>query len=83
MPNYRCCVGECDNDSEYPGKFVKRSHVTELKFQHFTKDEAKRQLWKKQIDKTLKGFVVTNKKVVCSNHFGFGKPAYASPIRSL
>ena len=83
MPNYRCCVGGCDNDSRYPEKVVKRSHVAELKFHCFPKDEARRKLWKKQVDKGLAGFVVTNNKVVCSNHFEFGKPTYASPIPTL
>ena len=83
MPNYRCCVGGCDNDSRYPEKGVKRSHVAELKFHYFPKDEARRKLWKKQVDKGLAGFVVTNNKVVCSSHFEFGKPTYASPIPML
>ena len=44
MPNYRCSVGGCNNDSRYLDEIVKRSHVKELKFHHFPKDESKRQL---------------------------------------
>ena len=58
MPNYRCCVEGCDNDSRYPENVVKRSDVTEMKFHYFPKDEAKSHLWKKQVDKGLQGFVV-------------------------
>ena len=42
MPNYRCCVGGCNNDSRYPEKLVVKSHVTQLKFHYFPKDGAKR-----------------------------------------
>ena len=79
MPNYRCCAGGCDNDSRYPEKVVKRSHVTDF----FSKDEAKRQLWKKQVDKGLEGFLITNNKAVCFNYFEFGKVTYAFPIPTL
>ena len=47
MPNYGCFVGGFNNDSRYPEKIVQRSHVKELKFCHFPKDESKGQLWKK------------------------------------
>ena len=83
MPNYCCSVGGCDNDSAYPKTLVKRSHATELKFYYFPKDDTKRQLWKKQVDKGLERFVVTNNKFVCFNHFEFEKPTYASPIPTL
>ena len=83
MSNYRCCVGGCNNDSRYPDKIVKRSHVKELKFHHFLKDESKRQLWKEQVDKGLDGFIVSDNKVVCSNHFEYGKPTYASPVQTM
>ena len=83
MPNYRCCVGGCNNDSRYPDKIVKRSHVKELKFHHFPKDESKRQLWKEQVDKGLDGFIVSDNKVVCSNHFEYAKPTYASPVPTM
>ena len=69
MPNYCCCVGGCNNDSRYPDKTVKRSHVKELKFNHFPKDESKRQFWKEQVGKGLDGFIISDNKVVCSNHF--------------
>ena len=81
MPNCCYCVGGCNNDSRYPDKIVKRSHVKELKFHHFPKDESvKRQLWKEQVDKDLDGFIVSDNKVVCSNQFQYGKPTYASPV---
>ena len=83
MPNYRCCVGGCNNDSRYLDKIVKRSHVKELKFHHFPKDESKRQLWKEQVDKGLDEFIVSDNKVVCSNHFEYGKPTYASPVPTM
>ena len=83
MPNYRCCVGGCNNDSKYLDKIVKRSHVKELKFHHFPKDESKRQLWKEQVDKGLDEFIVSDNKVVCSNHFEYGKPTYASPVPTM
>ena len=79
MPNYRCCVGGCNNDSRYPDKIVKRK----LKFYHFPKDESKKQLWKEQIDKGLDGFIVSDNKVVCSNHFEYGKPTYASSVPTM
>ena len=83
MPNYCCCVGGCNNDSRYPDKIVKRSHVKELKFHPFPKDESKRQLWKEQVDKDLDGFIVSDNKVVCSNHFEYAKPTYASPVPTM
>ena len=58
MADYRYCVEGCDNDIRYPENVVKRSHVTEMKFHYFPKDEAKSQLWKKQVGKGLQGSVV-------------------------
>ena len=83
MPNYRCCVGGCDNDSRYPDKIVKRSNVKELKFHYFPKDPEKRKLWVKEVEKGLIDFQVSNSKVVCSNHFEYGKPTFSSPIPTL
>ena len=83
MPNYRCCVGGCNNDSRYPDKIVKRSHVKELKFNHFPKDESKRQFWKEQVGKGLDGFIVSDNKVVCSNQFEYAKPTYVSPVPTM
>ena len=76
MPNYRCCVGGCNNDSRYPEKLVVKSHVTQLKFHYFPKDGAKRAKWVAQISKGLVGFKVSDNKVVCSNHFQCGKPTF-------
>ena len=76
MPNYRCCIGGCNNDSRYPEKLVVKSHVTQLKFHYFPKDGAKRAKWVTQISKGLDGFKVSDNKVVCSNHFECGKPTF-------
>ena len=69
MPNFRCSVGGSNSDSSLSDKIVKRSHVKELKFHHFEKDESKRQLWKVKVDKDLNGFIVSDNKYVCSNYF--------------
>ena len=83
MPNYRCCVGGCNNDSRYPDRLIKRSHVTTLKFHYFPKDEEKRLLWVKEVEKGLVDFVVSNNKVVCSNHFQYAKPTFACPVPTI
>ena len=51
MPNYRFCVGVCDNNSRFPDKTIKRRLIAKLKFHYFPKDDAKRQLWKNQLTK--------------------------------
>ena len=83
MPNYRYRVRGCNNDSRYLDKIVKRSHVKEVKFHHFPKDESKRQLWKEQVDKGLDRFIVSNTEIVCSNHSECRKPIYASPLQTM
>ena len=83
MPNHRCCVGGCNNDWRYPEKLVVKSHVKELKFHHFPKDELKRKLWVAEVSKGLVGFQATNNKVVCSNHFEFGKPTFSSSMPTM
>lgn len=85
MPSYHCCVAGCNNDSRYPEKLVKRSHVEEeLKFRFFPKNESARKTWEKQVGKGLVGFQATNYKVVCSNHFLDGKPTiHGSPYPTL
>ena len=83
MPVYRCCVGGCNNDSRYPGKIIKRSQVVNLKFHYFPKDNEKRQLWVKEVEKGLVDFSVSNNKVVCSSHFLYGKPTFAQPVPTL
>jgi hypothetical protein len=81
MPHYRCCVGLCDNDSRYPEKIIKLGHVQgELRWHYIPKVLKKRADWVDQISKGLQDFVATNYKVVCSNHFEYGKPTFASPI---
>ena len=83
MPNYRCRVRGCNNDSRYLDKIVKRSHIKEVKFHHFPKDESKRQLWKEQADKGLDGLIVSNTEIVWSNHFECRKPIYASLVQTM
>ncbi|XP_065677382.1 uncharacterized protein LOC100200518 [Hydra vulgaris] len=83
MPNYRCCVAGCNNDSRYPDRLFKRTQVTELKFHYFPKDSLKRQHWVNQVKKGLINFTVSDNKVVCSNHFEFGKPTFAFPNPTL
>ena len=79
MPHYRCCVGGCDNDSRYPEKVLKRGHVTgDLAWHYFPKDLKERAIWMKNISKGLEDFVVSDYKVVFSNHFQFGKPTFSS-----
>ena len=81
MPVYRCCVGGCDNDSRYPDKIVKRRHVEgELHWHYIPKDLDTRKKWADQISKGLENFKALDHRVVCSNHFEYGKPTFASPI---
>ena len=84
MPHYRCCVGGCDNDSRYPGKVLKRGHVTgDLTWHYFHKDPKERVLCVKNISKGLEDFVVSDYMVVCWNHFQFGKPTFSSHAPTL
>ena len=84
MPHYRCCAGGCDNDSRYPEKVLKRGHVTgDLTWHYFPKDPKERALWVKNISKGLEDFEVSDYKVVCSNHFQFGKPTFSSHVPTL
>ena len=81
MPVYRCCVGGCDNDSRYPDKIVKRGHVEgELRWHYIPKDPGTRKKWADQISKGLENFKASDDRVVCSNHFEYGKPRFASLI---
>ena len=75
----RCCVGGCNNDKRYPGKYVVRSHVSDLKFHRFTKIEEKRVIWINTINKGLDNFNPGNETFVCSNHFVDGKPTSQNP----
>ena len=84
MPVYRCCVGGCNNDSRYKDKIIKRSHVNgELRWHYFPKDPVKREQWRKNVSKGLFGFVASDHRTVCSNHFEYGKPTYGSPNPTL
>ena len=84
MPAYRCCAGGCNNDSRYPNRQVKRSHVKhDLKFNYFPKDPSKRIEWVKQVSRGLHNFVASDHKTVCSNHFVDGKPSFIHPAPTL
>ena len=50
---------------------------------HFPKDEGVRAQWVANISRGIKGFVTSNYKTVCSNHFQYGKPTSASPHPTL
>lgn len=79
----RCCVGGCSNDKRYPNKYVKRSHITDLKFHITPSDTEKRQIWEKQIGKGREGFKIGASMHVCSNHFQDAKPTTANPYPTL
>ena len=84
MPAYRCCVSGCNNDSRYPNRQVKRSHVKhDLKFHYFPKDPIKRIEWVKQVSGGLHNFVASDHKSVWSNHFVHGKPSSMHPAPIL
>ena len=81
MPNHRCCVAGCDNDSRYPEKYVIKEQVTGgLRFHYFPKDTNKCKQWVGEISKGLVGFKATKNTVVCSNHFEYGKPTFKSGV---
>ena len=81
MPNQRCCVAGCDNDSRYPEKYVIKEQVTErLRFHYFPKNKKKCKEWVDKIAKGLVGFEASRHKVVCSNHFEYGKPTFMSGV---
>ena len=78
MPSHaRCAVGYCDNDRRYPDLYVKRSHVEDLRFHKWPKDEQSAEIWRKQILKSRQDDF--NPKpgasgtYVCSNHFPLGR----------
>ena len=83
MVNYYCCVAGCKNDSRYPDRYVIHSHVAELKFHHFPKPNEKRKQWVREVSRGLVDFTVSNNKTVCSNHFVYGRPTFASPNPTL
>ena len=81
---YRCCVGGCNNDSRYKDKIKKQSHVKgELRWHYFPKDPEKREQWRRNSSKGLVGFVASDHRTICSNHFKYGKPTYGSPNPTL
>ena len=83
MPRQTCSVGPCDNKSWLVDRLVKRSHVQELKFHHFPKNEEQRKLWASQVSKGHKDFKIMSGSTICSNHFVKGKPTYDFPYPTL
>ena len=84
MPPCRCCVGGCSNNLRYPNRKVKRSQVKhDLKFHYFPKDPSKRIQWVKQVSRDIHNFLVSDHKIVCSNHFVDGKPSFMHPTPTL
>ena len=81
MPNYRCCVGGCNNDSRYPEKLVVKSHVTQLKFHYFPKNGAKRAKWVAQISKGLVGFKVSDNKVYVPTILNVGNQHFCATLQ--
>ena len=80
----RCCVAGCDNDKRHPTKLCKRSHVTELIFHAFPKDEKRKEHWISQVSKGLVNFKLWGKQVrICSNHFVDGKPTTENSFPTL
>ena len=55
MPNNRCCVGGCDNDSRYPEKVLKKGHVILGFWYGITslRTQRKEPFWVKNISKRL------------------------------
>ena len=49
----------------------------------FPKRPGKKRTVKKNISKGLVGFVASDHRTVCSNHFEYGKPTYGSPNPTL
>eukprot|EP00794_Sanderia_malayensis_P012372 gene12372-13642_t len=85
MGKDKCCVSGCQNRKGCPEEWFVRSHVEELKFHVFPVDVVLRQKWELAIKKALdkKCFTAADHKVVCSNHFEYGKPTPVSPSPSI
>ena len=79
----RCCIVGCSNDKINPNEYVKRPHITDLKFHITPSDTEKRQIWEKQIGKGREGFKIGASMHVCSNHFQDAKPTTANPYPTL
>ena len=85
MGKGKCCVSGCQNRKGCSEEWFVRNHVNELKFHIFPVDaDLRRKLGfsiRKALDK--KSFTAADHKVVCSNHFEYGKPTQLSPSPSI
>jgi hypothetical protein len=82
----KCCVGGCDNDRRYPGKYHVHSHVQKLGFHKPSNSEDAIKAWCIQVQKGRKDFKIGKSResvIVCSNHFVDGKPTRSNPIPTL
>jgi hypothetical protein len=82
----KCCVGGCDNDRRYPGKYYVHSHVEKLGFHKPANSEDAIRTWCIQVQKGRKDFKIGRSResvIVCSNHFVDGRPTKSNPIPTL
>lgn len=56
----KCCVGGCDNNEKYPDKWIKCSHVLEMKFHYFLQDENARKIWHRNISRGRKNVLASD-----------------------
>lgn len=82
MGKDKCCVSHCENRKGCPEHWIIRSQVDQLKFHSFPSDPNLRRKWEQMIRKALDKakFTAADHKVVCSNHFEYGKPTDVSPF---
>lgn len=67
----------------HPTKLCKRSHVKELIFHAFPKDEKRKQHWISQVSKGLANFKWKKQVRICFNHFVDGKPTTENSFSTL
>ena len=67
----------------HPTKLCKRSHVKELIFHAFPKDEKRKQHWISQVSKGLANFKWEKQVRICFNHFVDGKPTTENSFSTL
>ena len=80
MPkNARCAVGCCDNDKRYPEHLVKRSHVEELVFHKWPKNEHLAGIWLKQLKKGRSDELARKERLFVHFPFPRGKRTPKNP----
>ena len=67
----------------HPTKLCKRSHVKELIFHAFPKDEKRKQHWISQVSKGQANFKWGKQVRICSNHVVDGKPTTENSFPTL